>query len=265
MSLTNKTIANTYKDLLEVDNSNNGITTTTKTIKSGDGTSSCVSISDDQIAIRPQNDNTTNTLNVKNASGTNLLEVDSTNTIVKTLGQYANTNIQSFGMGSVNSNPSTDNWTMLGKDMGGHRFNSVPITMGSGGTPATTYDVSSGNVASNLVQSIWYVPFNITIDSILVFQGSDAASGDDCDYSVMSYDIDTSNGSTGGDLSNGTEVAVSPSTLDPHGYDRVQYQSLTISSANINTGKCIIAYVKMGGTNSDLTVNMQLVYHLRSA
>ena len=61
MSLTNKTIANTYKDLLEVDNSNNGITTTTKTIKSGDGTSSCVSISDDQIAIRPQNDNTTNT------------------------------------------------------------------------------------------------------------------------------------------------------------------------------------------------------------
>ena len=110
MSLTNKTIANTYKDLLEVDNSNNGITTTTKTIKSGDGTSSCVSISDDQIAIRPQNDNTTNTLNVKNASGTNLLEVDSTNTTVKTLGQYANTNIQSFGMGSVNSNPSTDNW-----------------------------------------------------------------------------------------------------------------------------------------------------------
>ena len=265
MSLTNKTIANTYKDLLEIDNGNNGIATSAKAVKSGDGTSSCISISDDQLAVKPQNDNTTDILNVRNADNATLFQVDGTNTAVKALGQYANTNVQNFGMGSVNSNPSTDNWTMLGKDMGGHRFNSVPITMGSGGTPATTYDVSSGNVASNLVQSIWYVPFNITIDSILVFQGSDASSGDDCDYSVMSYDIDTSNGSTGGDLSNGTEVAVSPSTLDPHGYDRVQYQSLTISSANINTGKCIIAYVKMGGTNADLTINMQLVYHLRSA
>ena len=81
----------------------------------------------------------------------------------------------------------------------------------------------------------------------------------------MSYAISTANDATGGDLSDGVQIAVSPSTLDPHGYDRVQYQSLTISSANINTGRCIIAYVKMGGTNADLTINMQLVYHLRSA
>ena len=38
MSLTNKTIANTYKDVLQVDNSNSGITTSRKYIKSGDGT-----------------------------------------------------------------------------------------------------------------------------------------------------------------------------------------------------------------------------------
>ena len=33
MSLTDKTIANSYKDLLQVDNSNYGITTTVKQIK----------------------------------------------------------------------------------------------------------------------------------------------------------------------------------------------------------------------------------------
>jgi hypothetical protein len=265
MSLTNKTIASSYKDLLQIDNSNNGLSTSTKSIKSGDGTNSCASISDDQFTIQPQNDNTTNVMTVKNVGGTSLVQVDSTNTAVKALGQYVNTNIQSFGIGSVNSNPSTDNWTMLGKDMGGHRFNSVPITMGSGGTPATTYDVSGGNVASNLVQSIWYLPFNITIDSVHVWQGADASSGDDMDYSVMSYAISTATDATGGDLSDGVQVAVSPSTLDPFGYDRALYQSLTVSSANVNSGRALVALMKAGSNNSDFTVSMQLVYHLRSA
>lgn len=264
MSLTNKTIASSYKDLLQIDNSNNGLSTSTKSIKSGDGTNSCVSISDDQFTIQPQNDNTTNVMTVKNVGGTSLVQVDSTNTTVKALGQYVNTNIQSFGLGSINSNPSTDNWTMLGKDMGGHRFNTVPITMGSGGTPATTYDVSGGNVASNLVQSIWYLPFNITIDSVHVWQGADASSGDDMDYSVMSYAISTATDATGGDLSDGVQVAVSPSSIDHAGYDRAIYQSLTVSSANVNSGRALVALMKAGGNNSDYTVSMQVVYHLRS-
>ena len=265
MSLTNKTIANTYKDLLQVDNSNNGITTSRKDVKSGDGTTSSMSLSDDSMRIVPQNDDTTATFQVNSNSGTELLKVDSTNTAVKTLGQYVNTGVQGFGFGSVNSNPASANtWTMLGKDMGGQRFNSVPVTMGTGGTPATTYDASGGNVASNLVQSIWYVPFNIAIDSVNVWKGADASSGDVAKYSVMSYTISTANDATGGDLSAGVENCVSPSTLSASGYDRAIYQSLTISTANVDAGKAICAYVHQDGTNSDLTVSMQLVYHLRS-
>ena len=45
MSLSNKTLANAYKDLLQMDNSNNGITTSTKTIKDGEGTDSALSLS----------------------------------------------------------------------------------------------------------------------------------------------------------------------------------------------------------------------------
>tara|TARA_Y100000593_G_scaffold93095_1_gene186734 strand:+ start:838 stop:1638 length:801 start_codon:yes stop_codon:yes gene_type:complete len=265
MSLTNKTIANTYKDILTIDNSNNGITTSRKDVKSGDGTTSSMSISDDVMRIVPQNDDTTATFQVNSKGGTELLKVDSTNTAVKTLGQYANTAIQSFGFGSVNSNPTTaDTWTMLGKEMGSHRFNSVPITMGTGSTPATTYDVSGGNVAMNLVQSMWYVPFNIAIDSCNVWFGADEASGDGVKFSVMSYTVVTSGGSTGGDLSAGVENCVSPIGIAGAGYEQAYYQALNISTANVDAGKVIVACVHQDGTNSDLTVNMQLVYHLRS-
>ena len=265
MSLTNKTIANTYKDLLEIDNGNNGIATSAKAVKSGDGTSSCISISDDQLAVKPQNDNTSDILNVRNAGNTTLFQVDGTNTVVKALGQYANTNVQKFGLGSVNGHPSSANtWTALGCDMGGHRFNSAPIEFGTSSSPATTYDVSGGNNADDLVQSMWYVPFNISIDAVHCWKGADASSGDAVKYSVMSYTISTATDATGGDLSAGVENCVSPSTLTASGYDRAIYQSLTVSTSNVNAGKVIVACVHQDGSNSDLTLNMQLIYHLRS-
>ena len=264
MSLTNKTIANTYKDILQVDNSNNGISTSTLTIKSGDGTETCTSISDDQLTIRPKNDNTTDTLNIRNVGGTELLKVDSTNTAVKALGQYVNTGVHQFMYSSVNAKPTTANtWSAL-DSIGGGRFRSTVIELGTGSSPATTYDVSGGNVADDFVQSIWYVPFNIAIDSVRVWFGADDASGDDVKFSVMSYTISTANDATGGDLSAGVENCVSPSTITGAGYEQAYYQSLTINTANVDSGKAIVACVHQNGTNADLTVNMQLVYHLRS-
>tara|TARA_Y100000592_G_scaffold94391_1_gene159076 strand:+ start:374 stop:1162 length:789 start_codon:yes stop_codon:yes gene_type:complete len=262
MSLTNKTIASSYKDLLQIDNGNNGVSTSTKQIKSGDGTNSCVSISDDQLAIKPQNDNTTDVLTVKNAGGTNLLQVDSTNTKVKALGQFVNTQVKQFMLSSVNFQPTTTNWTML-DSVGGGRFNSTAPSMGSGSTPNTSLTIST--TADDVVQCLWYLPFNITLNQVIVWFGADVSSGDDVQFSLMSYDIDTSNGSTGGDLSNGTEVAVSPSAIVGAGYEQAYFQTLNISSADVNLGKAITANVKMDGTSADLTISMQVIYSLRSA
>ena len=265
MSLTNKTVSNTYKDILQVDNNNNGLTSSRKQLKSGNGNGSALYISDDQLRISPVNDDTTETLNVTNVANTSLLSVDSTNTSVKALGQYVNTGVQKFGLGSVNGHPSSANtWTALGCDMGGHRFNSAPIEFGTSSSPATTYDVSGGNNADDLVQSMWYVPFNISIDAVHCWKGADASSGDAVKYSVMSYTISTATDATGGDLSAGVENCVSPSTLTASGYDRAIYQSLTVSTSNVNAGKVIVACVHQDGSNSDLTLNMQLIYHLRS-
>ena len=266
MSLTSKTISSSYKDILQLDNSNNGIATTRKDVKSGDGTTSSISLSDDSMRIVPQNDDTTATFQVNSKSGTELLKVDATNTAVKTLGQYANTNIKQFHYTSINSKPNTANtWSALDAQSGGGRFRSTVIEMGTGGTPATTYDVSGGNVADDLVMSIWYVPFNIAIDSCNVWFGADTATGDDVKFSIMSYTISTANDATGGDLSAGVENCVSPSAITGAGYEQAYYQSLTISTANVDAGKAIMAFVHMDDVNSDLSVNLQLVYHLRSA
>ena len=62
MSLTGKTLSASYKDILQVDNSNNGVTTSIKTVKDGEGTSSCLAISDDIILIVQINDDSTTTL-----------------------------------------------------------------------------------------------------------------------------------------------------------------------------------------------------------
>ena len=195
---------------------------------------------------------------------TTTLKVDSTNTEVKALGQYVNTGVKQFMYSSVNSFPDTqDTWSALDA-IGGGRFRSSNIELGTGSSPATTYDVSGGNQADDLVQSIWVVPFNITIDAVKVWFGQDSNSGDVVKFSVMGYSIDTGNGGTGGDLSGGIEHCVSPSTITGTGYKTAYNQDLTISSANVNAGKAIIACVHQDDVNADLTVNMQLVYHLRS-
>ena len=261
MSLTNKTIANTYKDLLQVDNSNNGISTSSKAVKSGDGTSSCLSLSDDVLHIQPQNDDTGSAVRVNSQNGTARFVIDSDTPSVKALGQHVNTNIKQFMFSSINAHPNSTNWTML-DSIGGGRFNSSPSTMGTGSTPATTLTVST--TADDLVQSIWYVPFNIAIDSCNVWFGADVSSGDDVKFSIMSYTIDSSNGSTGGDLSAGAEHCASASTIAGAGYQQAYYQSLTVSSANVDAGKVITANVLQDDTSADLTVNLQLVYHLRS-
>ena len=79
MSLTGKTLSGSYKDILQVDNSNNGITTSAKVIKDGEGTASCISIADDSILVQPQNDDTTTTLRVRETGGGDVLDLDTTN------------------------------------------------------------------------------------------------------------------------------------------------------------------------------------------
>jgi hypothetical protein len=261
MSFTGKTKANTYKDILNMNNSNSGVDTTTRNVVDGEGTASALNLSDDVLKVTPQTDDTTGVFNVTDISGNTLLNVDSSNDLVKAgIGQHiVNTQMKEFFMSSSSSNPDTaDTWTAL-------QANPCALVadmeMGTGATPATTLTIAS--TASTTVQHLWYVPLNITIASCNVWFGATAANGDVVKFSVMSYAIDSSNGSTSGDLSGGTEVCVSPSTITGLGREQSYYQALTVSSANVDAGRVIMACVSQDGTNSDLTISMQLIYSLR--
>ena len=103
----------------------------------------------------------------------------------------------------------------------------------------------------------------IPIDRIVWWSGADAATGDAVKFSVMQYAVDSANGATSGDLSSGSELCNQSVPFNGQGYEQAYYGALTVASANVDAGKVILACVHQDGTNSDLTVNMQLVYHLR--
>ena len=262
MSLTGKTKASTYKDILQMNNSNSGVDTSIRNVVDGEGTASALYLSDDQMIISPNNDDTTTSMQVRDKDGNALLTVDASNDLVKAgIGQHiVNTNIKEFAMDSQEASPDTaDTWHALTSTF--NHLDTNELEMGTGSTPATTLTIA--NTAYLAVKHYWYVPFNITIDSCNVWFGADAGNGDVVKFSVMSYTVDSANGSTSGDLSSGVENCVSPATITGAGREQAYYQALTVSTADVDAGKVIMACVAQDGTNADLTVNMQLVYHLR--
>ena len=261
MSLTGKTKAGSYKDLLQMNNSNSGVDATTRAVVDGEGTASSLNISSSRTIVQGGSDTSTK-FAVQDADSNNLLLVDSTNDLVKAgAGQHiVNTQVKNFCITAINSMPSSANtWTAL-SSIGSARFIGV-LELGTGSTPDTSLTISTD--AHNVVQAMWYVPFNITIDSCNVWFGADDASGDAVKFSVMQYAVDSANGATSGDLSSGSELCNQSLAISGAGYEQAYYKALTVASADVDAGKVIMACVHQDGTNADITVNMQLVYHLR--
>ena len=95
--------------------------------------------------------------------------------------------------------------------------------------------------------------------------GSDAAST--INLHIMQYDIVAGAGSTAGDLSNGVILAQTGSASDSlspiaTGDDRVSIGTLTINTADVTSGKVIIAFAEASDTD-DMTINLNIKYHLR--
>jgi hypothetical protein len=105
----------------------------------------------------------------------------------------------------------------------------------------------------------------MAIDEIQYIMGSDAAST--INIHIMQYDIVVGAGSTAGDLSNGVVLAQTGSASDSlspitTGDDRVSIGTLTVNTANVDSGKVIIAFAEASDTD-DMTINLNIKYHLR--
>ena len=257
MALTNKTIASTYGDILQADNSGSGRTANGTTIKDGLGQSTALTLGQNKLHVKPSSDQT-DAMIVETSGGTDLLKVDTTNSAVKlgTTQSYANTQIQKFGVYDLQ--PTADTHHAMYSDAAMTSV-SGSIDFGTGTDPATTYTLGSSEAnANSLVGSIWYVPVAITIDEVRVIAGGEAA--DTINFHLFSYTMTSGTGSDAGDLSSGTLLAHNGSTLTT-GNDRVTTTTLTVDSANVAADKVIIATIENVGATTDLTAQLIVKYH----
>tara|TARA_R100000700_G_C3170499_1_gene145131 strand:- start:137 stop:922 length:786 start_codon:yes stop_codon:yes gene_type:complete len=261
MSLIGKKLKDAYKDILTISNSNSGLTTSTKKVLSGNGNQSCLSISDDQALIQPNNDDTTSAMRVTTQAGNVLMDCDTTNREVQVNGHYVNTQFKDFGVYDISPTQGHHHPLLAAPAMYATSSSTwSPVSFGSGTDPDTSETVA--NTTANLYPPIyWYLHSNITIDAVFVFAMANGTTT--ANFHILSYDLVTGSGSTAGDLSNGTLIAHAGSALTL-GDDRVSTTTLTIDSADVAAGKVIIAFVENIGSTDDLTVNMNLKYHLNA-
>ena len=262
MSLTGKTLANTYKDLLQVDNSNNGVDATTRRIKDGEGNQTAVSISDDIFGVQPVNDNTATTFLVTNNSGTTLFDVNTTDSRVNALGNDVNTQYATFAIRSGGASAylaNTHHPLAFAGDNYNNALTGIPA-FGTGTDPATTFTTSDGNGtrASDLVPCLWYVMDDISIDSVISIEGADNATGDTTRMHLFSYDF--TSGSTSA-LSNGTLLAHNNDVTNA-GSEQAYTGSWTVDSAAVSSGKVILAFFRSDSINSDYSLQLTVKYHL---
>ena len=260
MSLTNKTPANTYKDLFYLDNANSGIDNTLRDIKDGAGNTTAVSLSNKALAVKSQTNNTA-ALDVKNASGTSKFIVDTSNNTVKALGTHVHTLYKHFAIYDLSVAQNT-HYTLINNG-GNYNTSSItgPVAFGTSADPLTILDISAQTTNwSKFCLCYWYLQDAIKIDGISVLSGSDAAQ--DVEYHVLSYDLAT--GSNHGDLSNGVLLAHTSSALSSGGNTAptIKQADLTIDQAVVTAGKVILCFLKNTGGTGDVTAQMEIKYHL---
>ncbi len=142
-------------------------------------------------------------------------------------------------------------------------FNSIATqALVSGGTdpdPKSMFTIST--TADDMVGVTWYLLDNIAIDSVVWWFTNDHAAGDVTRAHLMSYVIDSDNGSTSGDLSSGSVVAYS-ADITSAGSEQSYYNQMTVSTTNIKAGKALLFFIRTDTTAVDTTVNATIKYHL---
>ena len=261
MALTGKSPSDTYKDLLEIDNSNSGVDNTARDIKTGNGASTSLKVSDRSCIVTSSTDNT-GAFYVQDSGDNIKFQVDTTNGQVKALGKHINTQYAHFNVGGDTQATSfaDDTHQAIPFSQGLYSNRMFPPAFGTGTDPATSFTTSEGNGtrASDLVPLMWYVPDNISMDGAYSIEGADNATGDTTRMHLFSYDF--TSGSTSA-LTNGTLLAHN-SDVTNAGSEQAYLTTWTVDSASVSAGKVILAFLKSDSINSDYSVNITIKYHL---
>ena len=257
-SLAGKSPANTYKSLLKVTDETNGVSTSTSVIQDGEGTSTCMAISDDQVSIAPQNDNTTSTVRVRGATGTQIFAADTSNNIIKVGSTQTPANSQLLEFHAKSLVPSSAGRHMfVGRSHSSYALSAVEIALGAGTDPETTYD--AGDATDDLLCNLFIVPVNSTIDAckFIVSTSTDT----DCIINVHLYKFLMVNagGTSDGNLESGTLLAHGQATA----VDRnvIKTVDCTIDSSAVSAGEVIACFVENETNTDSIYLQTQVLYH----
>ena len=260
MSLTGKSPADTYKDITYVDNNNSGVDSISRRVRTGNGSSTSIFLSDRSLQVLASTNSTT-TFRVSNASGLEKLVVDTTNSQVKALGTHVNTQYATFSVGNVETTSFIDDThhpiPFASANYG--TISGIPA-FGTGTDPATSFTTaeSSNQRASDLVPVMWRVPDAISIDGITSIEGADTATGDTTRMHLFSYTF--TSGSTSA-LTSGTLLAHNDDVTNA-GSEQAYLSTWTVDSASVAAGKVIVAFFRSDSINSDYSLNITVKYHL---
>ena len=263
-SLTRTTIRQGYKSLLRVDDNSNGIDAVAEVVTDGLGNKSALKLSDDQVIVAPQNDDTTTALRVRAKSGDTIFAVDTTNSVVKAGANAMNvhTHYAYFGCNYIDFSNAAANThypiPFSAASGGGTTTNDVDF--GTGTDPNTTFTTANIDTqyASQIVPCMMYVPDNISIDAVHSIEGADAATGDTTRFHLMSFVLNSGSTSC---LTDGTIIA-SSSDESNAGNEQAYLNTWSINSASVTSGKVLLAFLRSDSVNSDYSLNITIKYHL---
>ena len=258
-SLAGKSPANTYKSLLKVADETNGVSGTKSTVEDGEGTASALSISNQVVHIQGSAD-ASGTMKVMKSNGDLLFAVDTSNSLVKvgTSQVSATTQLLTFSAYRLVPYSSSHHTFVPVNGMSEFVVHAQEIQGGSGTDPNTTIDKTT--TTDELVNLLFNVPFNMTIDAVKVFASTDQDTDCTLNYHLMSYDMTADGTTNDGNLSNGTVLADGQATS----VDRNVLKStdLTIQSSSVTSGKIIACFVENETNTDDINIQVQVKYHI---
>ena len=266
------TFSNFFNRILQFGHGGNlGTPTSTTNIQAGDGSATSLNLSDDVLSVQPVNDDSVGTFLCKSQGGSNILAVDTTNSRVLCGSSQipALTSFKEFGVYDANAGTAGTHFLMTatGNTHSTGATTWDPPAFGTGASPSTS--LAHTTDPRVYFPTYWYLANNITLDEVRVIA---TAQGDTTmNFHLMSFDVVTGSGSTAGNLSNGVYNAasgsysngtpsLSPITVED---DRMTITTLTINTADISSGKVVLAtYENVGGTD-DVSVQLIIKYHIR--
>ena len=256
-SLAGKSPASTYKSLLKVANETNGVSTSTSVIQDGEGTNTCMSISDDQIAIVPQNDDTTTTVRIRSTDSTQIFSADTTNKVVKVGSTSTPANSQILEFHARNLIPVAGTHYFVGRGLSDYFGTSTETANGTGTDPDTSLD--AGAATDDLLQNIFIVPVDLTIDAVKFIVSTNTDTDTIINVHLYKFLMVNAGGTSDGNLESGTLLANGQATA----VDRnvIKTVTCTVDSASVSAGEVIACFVE-NETNTDaIFLQTQVLYH----